>query len=111
MPQIQGSVSIAAGATNTNVLAGSVFEYLPYNAQVEIGLQGSATGLQVTVTSGSDVLMEESPPGLQNRMPLYPDDYLVPDVAGGGERLVIKARNTSGGALTLFYAVRVAPLV
>ena len=49
--------------------------------------------------------------GLQNRMPLYPDDYLVPDVAGGGERLVIKARNTSGGALTLFYAVRVTPLV
>jgi hypothetical protein len=41
---------------------------------------------------------------------VYPDDYTLTDVAGQGERLKIRGRNTTGGALTLFYAVRITPL-
>jgi len=106
MAMIQDSVSIAANATNNNVLSGSVFEFAAANELIEVAIIGSATGLVVTVLSGQDVLLEESPISLQNRFPIYPDDFIAPDIIAAGERLVIRVRNTTGGALTLFFAVR-----
>jgi len=111
MPMIQGVTSTAAGATNVNVLQGSVYEYLPYNAQVEFGICGDAAGEgRVTVLSGSDTLLEESPVSRQARFPIYPDDFTLIDAAAGGERLVVKHRNTGAGANNLFWAVRITPL-
>lgn len=112
-PVIQNSVSIAAASVNDNVLSGSQFEYLPYNAAVAFGLNGDANGadLRVDVYSGQDVLMESAPMSAQNRIPLWPDDFTLTDVAGGGERLKIRVRNTNAGAArTIFFAVRIQPL-
>lgn len=111
MPMMKGFISIAAGATNANVLAGSAYEYLPWNAQVEFGVVGDAAGeLRCTVQSGSDAILEESPISRAARIPVYPDDYDLVDVAGGGERLVIRVRNTGVGANTVFWGVRLSPL-
>lgn len=110
MPMIQNSVSIAANSVNDNVLAGSQFEYLPYPATLEFGLVGSATGILADVYSGSDILCEQMAVSTANRFPVFPDDYTLTDVAGPGERLKIRGRNTTGGALTLFYAIRITPL-
>lgn len=111
MPLIQNSVSIAANAVNDNVLTGSQFEFLPYDAHLDFGLVASATGLSCDVYSGQDTITEALAPSLQNRFPIFPDDFNLEDVAGAGERIKIRARNTTGGALTLFYAVRITPLV
>lgn len=111
MPTIQGVTSTAAGATTQNVLAGSVYEYLPFAAQVEFGLCGDAAGEgRVTVLSGSDTVMEESSLSRQARFPIYPDDFSLVDVVGAGERLVIRHRNTGAGANNLFWAARITPL-
>lgn len=110
MPVIKKSASIAAGATVDNALSGSAFEYLPYNAQVRYAVIGSGTGIVATVQSGSDVLMEESPISTQNRFGLFPDDFDLSDVAAGGERQIVKLRNTSAGALTYFVTLQVDPL-
>jgi hypothetical protein len=56
MPVIQGSVSVPANSVNDNVLQGSQFEFLPYNALLEFGLLGSAAGLLADVYSGQDTL-------------------------------------------------------
>lgn len=111
MPVIQGSVSIAANAVNDNVLSGSQFEFLPYNAKVDFGLVGSATGLVLDVFSGQDTLAEAYQPNTQNRVPINPDDFTLTDVAAAGERIKVRARNTTAGALTLFYSVIVTPLM
>lgn len=111
MPLIQGSVSIGATSVTDNVLSGSQFEFLPYDAQLNFGLVGSATGLVLDVYSGQDTLCEGLQPSLQNRFPIFPDDFSLTDVAAAGERIKIRARNTTGGALTLYYAVQVAPIV
>lgn len=110
MSLMKFSASIAAGATIANVLQGSAFEFLNQNAQVAIGIVTSATGIVATVQSGSDVLMEESPVSIANRFPIWPDDFDLTDVAAQGERLVVKLRNTSAGALTYFVTVKVDPL-
>jgi len=109
MPLIQSSVSVAANAVNDNVLSGSQWEFLPYDALVEFGLVASATGLILDVYSGQDTVCESMAPSIQNRFPVFPDDFNLNDVAAGGERLKIRARNTTGGALTLFFGVRITP--
>lgn len=110
MPVIQNSVSVAANATNDNVLQGSQFEFLPYNAFLEFGLVGSATGLTADVYSGQDTVAETFALSTQNRFPVYPDDFPLNDVAGAGERIKVRIRNTTGGALTAFFSVRITPV-
>lgn len=104
MPVIQSSVSVAANGVNDNVLQGSQFEFLPYDAALRFGVAGSAIGLIVDVYSGQDVLAEAmAVPGV-NRIPIVPDDFTLTDVAAAGERIKIRVRNTTAGALTLFYS-------
>jgi len=109
MPVIQNSVSVAANATNDNVLAGSQFEFLPYNAFLEFGLVASATGLVADVYSGADTVAESFALSTQNRFPVYPDDFPLNDVAAAGERIKVRIRNTTGGALTAFFSTRITP--
>jgi hypothetical protein len=111
MPVIQNSVSVAANAVNDNIITGSQFEYLPYNARIDFGLVASATGLLVDVFTGQDIVAESFAPPTQNRFPLNPDDYTLSDVARGGERVKIRVRNTTGGALTIFYGIIITPIV
>lgn len=113
MPVIQGTTSVAAASVNDNVLSGSQFEFLPYNAMLEFGLNGDANGadLRVDVYSGQDVLMENAPMSAQNRIPVYPDDFQLTDVAAGGERIKIRVRNVNAGAArSINFAVRITPI-
>lgn len=113
MPTIQGVVSVAAASVNENVLQGSQFEFLPYDAGLQFGIVGdtNATDLRVDVYSGQDVLMESAQPSAQNRIPVFPDDYNLEDAAAAGERIKIRVRNLNAGAArSLFYAVRITPI-
>lgn len=113
MPTIQGSVSVPANSVVENVLAGSQFEFLPYDALLNFGIVGDANAadLRVDVYSGQDVLMESAQPAGQNRIPVWPDDYNLEDVAGAGERIKTRVRNLNAGAArTLFFAVRITPI-
>jgi len=112
MPSIQSSVSIALSSVNDNVLEGSQYEFLPFNAFLEFGLNGDANGgdLRIDVYSGSDVLAENLIPSTQNRTPVYPDDFPLTDVAAAGERIKIRVRNVSAAAArVLFFNLRITP--
>jgi len=112
MPSVQSSVSIAAASVNDNVLAGSQFEFLPYNAYLEFGLVGDANAadLRLDLYSGQDVLAENMIPSAANRTPIYPDDFPVTDVAMGGERIKIRVRNVHAStARVLFFNLRITP--
>lgn len=111
MPLIQGSTSIAAGAVNTNVLAGSVYEYLPFRSAMRIGLVDDTQGeLRVTVQVGPVTHLEESPVSVAARVPVMPDDFLLRAVGPAGARLVVKARNTGAAARVLRWAVDLQPV-
>jgi len=60
MPSIQSSASVALSSVNENVLADSQFEYMPYDATIQIGINGDANGgdLRCDVYSGQDILVE-----------------------------------------------------
>lgn len=113
MPSIQSSASVALSSVNENVLADSQFEYMPYDATIQIGINGDANGgdLRCDVYSGQDILVENLTPSVQNRVPVYPDDFTLDDVVAAGERLKIRVRNTSAAAArTVFFSVRITPI-
>ena len=110
MPVIQKEVSVGANAVVDNILSGSSFEFLRSNAVVSIGLTGSATGLVANIQSGADIILEESPLLVKTTMPTVPDDMYYNDVGVQGDRLVIRVRNTTAGALTVRNITQVTPL-
>lgn len=110
MPVIQRETAIAANATDDNLLSGSAFEFARGNILVSMGVTQSATGLLITINSGSDVVLEETPPVIATRYPIIPDEMYYNDVAVVGDRLVIRVRNSTAGALTARAVVQVTNL-
>lgn len=110
MPTITDRRSVAANAAVQNVLAGSQFEFVPWNATVEFGLVASAVGLNASVSSGQDILQQDQEVSAANRLPIYPDDFILTDVVAAGERLVVGYRNTTGAAINAFTVVKITPI-
>lgn len=106
---IQDNVSIGANATNVNVLTGSIHEFLAQDAVIEFGLAGSATGVRVDISIGGRVIAQNVLVNANNRIPIYPDDFNLTEGGLAGERIVIQGRNTTGGALTLNWAIKITP--
>ena len=103
MPTMQDSVSVAANSVSTNVLAGQLYEFVDPATLVTVSVTGSATGLRITFICGVPLINDQAI-NLQNRFPLIPDDIVHSGQVPGG-RLVLTARNTTVGALTLFWRV------
>ncbi len=113
MPLLQRTDSVLANAFNANVWTGTQFEFSPYDALLELGVMGSATGLQFTFATGADTLAIDQAVTVvraANQYPLYPDDFSVNDVVGEGERIVEAIRNTTAGALSHFSAIKLTPI-
>lgn len=113
MPLIQSVTTVLTAAVNDNLLSGSQFEYLPYNAFVEFGITGDATNgddVRLDIYSGQDVLCENASISLLARTPVYPDDFPLNDVAAGGERLKMRVRNVGAGTATVYFAVKITPV-
>jgi hypothetical protein len=105
------TTNIAANAIATP-LQGNQYEYLPFAAAVAFAIVANAATLDVTVFSGSDVLQQGGPPSLKTTIvTVYPDDFLLDDVAGAGERLNVQIRETGGVATTdIETSVKISPI-
>lgn len=111
MPIINVKSSVTTGAS-AQPLNGSQYEYLPFNALVEVGITSSVNAVLATVSSGSDILQEEGPVtlGTADVFPRYPDEYTLQDVAAAGDRLKINIRNTNAGTAQVMTSVRITPI-
>lgn len=104
---IQKETAIAAAGSNDNLLSGSTFEYLRAPSLVSVGCVASATGGFITIQVGPTIVLEESPPAVKTTMPIVPDDFLYQAAGAPGDRLVIRARNPTGGSITFRTVVQV----
>lgn len=110
MPVIMRTVTVPLNATVDNLLSGSAFEFARTNSLVSMGVTQAATGCFVTFNSGADVVAEEFEPPILTRYPIIPDEMYFSDVAAAGDRLVIRARNTTGANIIVRATVQVSPL-
>lgn len=111
MPVIYKQTSIPAGGSATP-LVGDQFEFIGQPAAIEFGIVAEATGVLATVYSGSDLLQQEGPVNIRAAgvPPTYPDDFVLQDVAGMGDRLSVQLRNTSGAAIIVRTMARITYL-
>ena len=110
MPTIKVQTSVPANGVVDNVLQGNQFEFLPFNAQLDFGIVAAAAGIVMDVYSGADTLIEAGTASAANRSPVFPDDFDLRDVAAAGERIKVRLRNTTAGALVVNTTVRITPL-
>lgn len=101
MPMILIESSVAAGAVNSNIVSGSAFEFARTRQIVSLGVVQSATGGFATITSGPDIIAEEFSVPILTTYPIIPDNMYFTDYMEPGDRLVIRYRNPTGGALTV----------
>lgn len=99
MPALQFEGSLGAGVTNGNVFSGSAFEFARQRQIVSIGVTAAATGTFTAITSGSDVILEDSATFIKTQFPIVPDEMFYNDVMEAGDRLRVSIRNPSGGAI------------
>lgn len=104
---IQKETSVGAGVANDNLLSGSAFEYLRAPAIVSFACVASATGGFITIQCGPSIVLEESAPTVKTSMPVIPDDFLYTAAGAPGDRLVVRFRNPTGGALTARCVVQI----
>lgn len=106
---IQKETSVAAGAVNDNLFSGSAFEYVRQPGVVSIGCVASVTGGFITIQAGPTLILEESPPTVKTSMPIVPDDFLYQAAVVPGDRLVLRARNPTGGAVVFRAVAQISP--
>jgi hypothetical protein len=99
---MQDSISVAANAVSTNVLAGQLYEFVD-NQDVTVSVTGSATGLRMSFICGVPLINDQAI-NLANHFPLIPDDIIHSGEVPGG-RMILTFRNTTAGALTAFWRV------
>jgi len=100
MPMIMIEQSLAAGASNSNLVSGSAYEFARTRQICSLGVVQSATGMFCTIQSGSDIVAEEFSLPILTTYPIIPDNMYFTDVMEQGDRLVIRVRNPTAGALT-----------
>ena len=100
--------SIAANDTVENILSGSAYEFLRGRSFVSMGITQSATGLQATIQAGGTVIAEEFSVPIEDSYPDTNEDFYFNTFGVAGDRLVIRVRNTTGGALTVRAVVQIA---
>lgn len=105
-------VNLGANAKSANLLSGDINEFVPVDSQVNIYAVSSAVGTNITVLADSDVAVDD-----QEILPvgttLNKSDHLLDSFAvGGGTRLAIFLRDTSGAATNdILTGVEVLPLI
>lgn len=110
MSVIMREVALLTLVNSPNLLAGSTFELMRGTVYMSLGCTVSATGGFITIFSGADLVLEESPPFISASYPIVPDQMYFTDYATVADRLVIAARNPTGGTLTFRPLVQITAL-
>lgn len=100
MPTMRVATTNLAALATAFPLQGQQYEYLRFPARVQFAIVASAAGILATVYSGTDLLMQRSPATVKATPVVYPDDFLLDDVADAGERLSVELNETANVATT-----------
>lgn len=101
--------SVGANATVQNALAGKLNEFLTENSIASLYATASAVGLNVSFIIGAEIIVDDQEVNAQNRLPLVPDDFVGNGGGFAGDRVILRLRNTTVGAITAFTRLETNP--
>lgn len=102
--------SVAANTTTANILAGKAMEFVQEASVITIGINASAVGLFATVVIGTEVVIDDQEVSAINRHPQFPEDVAAEGGAFPGDRITVRLRNSTGGAITGFTKINISPV-
>lgn len=106
------AVSVAANTKSADQVSGT-YQFLPYDADVNIYARCSATGMNIQAfLNGTAVVNDLAIPWTGTAGAISKQDHEVASFpAEAGSRFEFYLRNTTGGALTNDYIIEAEPLV
>jgi hypothetical protein len=113
MPEMRGTLSLLTATSTPNLFTGQVYETIPYDALIELGIVQSATGLIMQVACDTDIVVQDvgqTNIPIKTTPPVYPDDFMPGFLCMGGSKLYLAVRNPTGGTLTGFYSARITAI-
>jgi hypothetical protein len=105
--RVTGStVSIGAGAVDTQILDGNRYERPPVPSMLKVFMTASASGLLRRVEVDTSTIAPPSSIVPANRTPQDPNDLSVQGIeVPNDKQILIPVSNPTGGALTLFWRI------
>jgi len=104
MPTFRDSQTVAAGATVTNIMAGSKFEFLPRPSVIKVySAQDTGTGsVELDFTLGNVVVGDDLGPNVvtAGTGPARDSDLLTQGAGAAGDRIQIRLREVGGATAT-----------
>lgn len=101
--------SVAANATEANVISGKLHEFITDISVVRVYATAAAVGVFISVLVGGESVVQDQEISAQNRMPIVPDDFIAEIGAMPGDRVLVAMRNSTGAAIVAFARVEVEP--
>jgi hypothetical protein len=105
----EGNLSVAANGTSLNRVAGLTHEFLDRPAQLVLAACAAAVGVNCSLLVAGTALVDDQAVSQANRFPIIPDDIVASETVGGG-RIILRFRNTTGGALIVNWMIDVTYL-
>lgn len=102
--------SVAANATEGNVLAGKLHEFITSQSIVRYYGTAAAVGLFSSFLVGGESIVQDQELSAANRMPIVPDDFVAETGAMPSDRILVSLRNSTAGAIVGFTRVEVEPV-
>lgn len=113
MPAFSFSTAMTANGTITP-LSDWQYEQVPYPAAVKVIVRATTTGARLTLTTGSETIVEESPVQGGGTAGVTPSELNTPPItfnAAQGDKLKIKVREVAAGTPTVDGIVYIEPLI
>ena len=110
MPVITGNESVAANTTTTNRLTGNLNEFLGSPSIVALYIAAAAAAVNCSLLIGAESIIDDEEMSDANVFPRTPDDFLARGGGFAGDRLILRFRNTTGGAIVVKWRLEIDPL-
>jgi hypothetical protein len=103
MPLMTDRQSVAANATVANVLAGKIDEFLRTPSLIRLYAKAEALGVNVSLIVGQSVLLDDQEIGVgaAGVTIVKPDDFVIEGGGLASDRIILRLRNTTAGAIVV----------
>jgi hypothetical protein len=101
--------SVGANAVVANAISGKTHEFVTEPSVVSYYGSAAAVALFSTLIIGTEIVVEDQELNAANRMPTIPTDFVAQGGAFPGDRIVVKLRNSTAGAIVGFTLVQLDP--
>lgn len=102
-------VSVAANSVSTNRLAGKLAEFLSEDSILRLFATGAAAGIFCSLLIGDATLIDDQEISGANRYPIKNDDLVDEGAGFGGDRLILRFRNSTAGGLVVQSRLEIEP--